>query len=123
MLSGLIAAVMIHASEPTEALAWYERAFPSAKRVHIAELNFTFLQIGELRLEVVASDEKVRAGPAGTVVYWRVEDFESALRELQGLGATLYRGPLDIEGGQVMCQVQDPWGNCIGIRGKRAQSL
>ncbi|MDY0831642.1 MULTISPECIES: VOC family protein [unclassified Pseudomonas] len=32
------------------------------------------------------------------------------------LGATLYRGPMKIEGGEWMCQVRDPWGNCIGLR-------
>lgn len=31
--------------------------------------------------------------------------------------AALYRGPIGIEAGQRMCQVRDPWDNCIGLRG------
>lgn len=117
MLSPHIAAVMIHTPAPAAALAWYEKAFPAARRVSLEASGFTFLQIGELRIEFVPADAKVSAGPSGTVVYWEVEDFEISLRELQALGARLYRGPMAIENGQVMCQVQDPWGNCIGIRG------
>lgn len=117
MLSGRITAVMVHCPAPAEALAWYEQALPAARRVSLEAFNFTFLQLGELRIEFVPSDEKVGAGPAGTVVYWEVEDFQAALRGLRGLGASLYRGPMAIENGQSMCQVQDPWGNCIGIRG------
>ena len=79
--------------------------------------------IGMTLLAVVAAlapslDEKVGAGPCGTVVYWSVPDLDAALSWLQDHGATLYRGPITIEGGQRMCQVQDPWGNCIGLRSK-----
>ena len=55
-------------------------------RHSLEAFKFTFLQLGELRIEFVPSDEKVRAGPSGTVVYWEVEDFHAALRGLQGLG-------------------------------------
>jgi predicted enzyme related to lactoylglutathione lyase len=122
MLSGHIAAVMVHAPEPAEALAWYERVFPAAKRAFLKDFKFTYLQVGALRLEFVASDEKVKTGPAGTVVYWEVEDLEGVLGALQALGATLYRGPMAIESDQFMCQVQDPWGNCVGIRGHSSKS-
>ena len=60
-----------------------------------------------MRIEIVKADEKVSAGPSGTVVYWQVEN----------LAAKLYRGPMNIENGEAMCQVQDPWGSCIGLRG------
>ncbi|TOL44982.1 glyoxalase/bleomycin resistance/dioxygenase family protein, partial [Vibrio parahaemolyticus] len=36
----------------------------------------------------------------------------------QKLGARLYRGPMEIEDGLSMCQVEDPFGNLIGLRGK-----
>jgi len=60
---------------------------------------------------------RCRRAPRGTVVYWRVAEFDEALAHLLGVGATLYRGPMAIEDGQLMCQVQDPWGNCLGLRG------
>jgi predicted enzyme related to lactoylglutathione lyase len=118
MPANAIAAVMIHTPEPEAALAWYQRAFPSARRIVLSNLSFELLRVGEIQLEFVPSDEKVAAGPAGTVVYWVVHDFKLELQRLQGLGASLYRGPLEIEDGQAMCQVRDPWGNCLGIRGK-----
>ena len=34
------------------------------------------------------------------------------------LGATLYRGPMLIENALAMCQVKDPFGNLIGLRGE-----
>ena len=27
-------------------------------------------------------------------------------------------GPMEIEGGQSICQIEDPFGNLIGLRGK-----
>ncbi|WP_435635237.1 hypothetical protein ACSC9U_03720 [Pseudomonas solani] len=36
------------------------------------------------------------------------------------VSAPLYRGPLALEDGDRICQVRDPWGNCIGLRQRRA---
>ena len=114
-----VSAVLVHVPDVEAALAWYERAFPGAVRRRIEHSKFDYLAIGEVQLEIVPADEKVAAGAAGSVVYWRVADFDSALAHMQNVGATLYRGPMDIERGQRMCQVVDPWGNCIGLRGPR----
>lgn len=111
-------AVLVHVSEPSAALAWYQAAFPSASRHTVEGSGFQFLKLGDIQLEFVPADEQVSSGPGGTVVYWCVANFSEALAHFQAHGARLYRGPLDIEHGQRMCQVQDPWGNCIGLRGK-----
>jgi predicted enzyme related to lactoylglutathione lyase len=117
----VVAAVLVHVGDIDAGLEWYERALVGARRGVIAEAdNFEYLELGGVRIELVPADAKVPSGAAGTVVYWRVQDFESALKHLQSCGATLYRGPLEIEGGQKMCQVRDPWGNCIGLRGSSA---
>lgn len=63
------------------------------------------------------------SGPFGSVVYWAVDDFNAALAHVEKLGATLYRGPLAIQDGLAMCQVRDPWGNCIGLRGPRPAAI
>jgi predicted enzyme related to lactoylglutathione lyase len=108
---------MVHVPSISEALAWYERVFPNALRSSIAEEEFEFLLVGEVRLEFVLADQKVSSGPSGSVVYWQFPQFEEAFHRFQAAGAKLYRGPMSIEGGQLMCQVQDPWSNCIGLRG------
>jgi predicted enzyme related to lactoylglutathione lyase len=112
-----VAAVMVHVSDTRAALDWYARAFPAATRHRFAPADFEYLRIGSVQLECVPADAKVGAGPAGSVVYWRVPDLAAALAHFQSLGATLYRGPMRIEDGERMCQVRDPWGNCIGLRG------
>ncbi len=112
-----IAAVMIHVTDVEQALAWYEGAFPLARRATVGDEAFVVLRMGDVQLEVVPGDEKVAPGPQGTVVYWRVPSVGAELRRLTAAGATLYRGPMPIEDGLVMCQVRDPWGNCLGLRG------
>ena len=116
MRSG-IAAVMVHVSEVEAGIAWYERALPTARRESAGEPPFERLAVGEVFIEIVPADSKVSSGASGSVVYWRVAQFESALSHFQAVGATLYRGPISIENGERMCQVLDPWGNCIGLRG------
>ena len=85
----------------------------------IEAMDFERLVIDGIGIELVAADAKLPAGAMGSVVYWRVPLFETALAHLQALGATLRRGPLDIEQGHSMAQLSDPWGNVIGIRGPR----
>jgi predicted enzyme related to lactoylglutathione lyase len=117
-----IAAVMIHVSDVALALRWYQGALPDAKRVSIGTPAFECLSLHGVLIEIVPQDEKVGAGAFGSVVYWRVDDFDAALQRLRSLGGKLYRGPLQIEDSECMCQVQDPWGNCIGLRGPSSQS-
>jgi predicted enzyme related to lactoylglutathione lyase len=117
-----VAAVMVHVPNVADGLAWYQRAFPTAVRSRVAEPDFEFLLVGDTRIEIVLADVKVSSGPCGSVVYWRVAQFEEALAHLQRIGASLYRGPMQIEGGNLTCQVRDPWGNCVGLRGPARRS-
>lgn len=112
-----VVAVMVHVRDVEQGLAWYQRAFPSAIGCMAPGTDFEFLRVGEVQLELVPSDEKVRSGAAGSVVYWRVAGLAEAISRFAELGASLYRGPMQIEAGLGMCQVKDPWGNCIGLRG------
>ena len=118
-----VAAVMIHVPDPSAGMAWYARAFPLSRRAGAEDGTFQFLIVGKIQLEIVLADAKVAAGASGTVVYWQVEDFDEALAHFQRLGASLYRGPMQIEHGQAMCQMRDPWGNCIGLRGRSRRSV
>ena len=110
---------MIHVSDVTIALEWYARAFPHAVRKKLAmpTFEFEYLDVDGVMLELVPADKKVSSGASGSVVYWKVPDFDQALAYFQSIGATLYRGPREIEDCKRMCQVRDPWGNCIGLRG------
>lgn len=111
------AALMVHVSDWQEGFAWYRQAFAGAEVVELAGGAFKALRIGEFTLEIVWSDAKVPSGKAGTVLYWRVADLADAIAHFEQLGSKLYRGPMRIEHGLGMCQVTDPFGNLIGLRG------
>ncbi|WP_157497580.1 VOC family protein [Gilvimarinus chinensis] len=74
------------------------------------------MSVGGITLEIVQADHKVNSAPSGTVLYWQTDNLEEAVMKLTALGAKLYRGPLDIEDNQVICQLMDPFGNLIGLR-------
>jgi len=84
----------------------------------LEESDFNVLDIDGFLLELVQSDEKVDAGKAGTVLYWAVPNLSEAIAHFESHGAALYRGPMTIENGLGMCQMEDPFGNLIGLRGK-----
>ena len=112
-----IAAVLIHVADILAGIEWYQLAFPYAVRFRVEGCDFDFLRVGSVQIEIVPADEKVSSGASGSVVYWSVPELASALQQMQSIGAELYRGPMQIEDGLSMCQVRDPWGNCIGLRG------
>ena len=116
-MQGAIAAVLVHVADPRAGIAWYERAFPAARRQSVGQPPFERLAIGDVFIDIVPADSKVSSGASGSVVYWRVPDFDSALDHFRSVGAALYRGPMSVDGGEFMCQIRDPWGNCIGLRG------
>lgn len=111
-----ILSILLHVGDWRAATDWYQRAFPEAKRVSPSTDDYGHLEMGGVVLEIVNADDKVASGAAGTVVYWAVDDLDAEVLRLGQLGALLYRGPLALEDGDRICQVRDPWDNCIGLR-------
>jgi len=112
-------AILIHVENIKAGFDWYAKAFPTALVKKLPDSHFTVLEIDGFQLEIVQADEKVAAGKFGTVLYWQVENLTQSLQDFIAIGATLYRGPLAIENKLFMCQVVDPFGNLIGLRGPR----
>ncbi len=110
-------AVLIYVDDVQKGLAWYKQAFPQARDVYLKEFNLTILDVDGFSLEVVQADLKVSPGKSGKVLYWSVLDLQKGVEYLQSLGATLYRKPMAIEDGLGMCQMADPFGNLIGLKG------
>lgn len=111
-------AVLVYVPDVSDGLEWYKKAFPESVKVYHPDFDFTVLDLNGFSLEIVQADEKVTSGKCGTVLYWSVYDLHKALKHFESLGAQLYRGPINIEDGLSMCQVEDPFGNLIGLRGK-----
>jgi len=110
-------AVLIHVPNVAKGLEWYKKAFPEAAVIYYPEFDFTVLDFNGVAIEIVQADEKVGSGKKGTVVYWSVDNLTIALEHFNSIGAPLYRGPMEIENGLSMCQIEDPFGNLIGLRG------
>ncbi len=111
-------AVLVHVPNVAKGLEWYKKAFPEATPIYYPEFDYTALDLDGFSIEIVQADEKVGAGKKGSVVYWSVNNLLKSLAYFQSIGAKLYRGPMEIENGLSMCQVEDPFGNLIGLRGK-----
>lgn len=110
-------AVLIHVHSLAEAREWYKKAFPMATEIHLEKQDFVSLDIDGFTIELVHADQKVSSGKAGSVLYWAVAHLDKAISHFVALGSTVYRGPMAIEDGLGMCQVTDPFGNLIGLRG------
>ncbi len=110
-------AALVYVPDVETGLQWYQQAFPEAVPTHLPDFDFTVLDVNGFSLEIVQSDDKVSEGKKGTVLYWSVSDLSVALSRFEALGASLYRGPMEIESGLSMCQLEDPFGNLIGLRG------
>ena len=116
------AALLVHVPDVQIGLDWYKKAFPNGQCVFLEEFSLNVLDIDGFTLEIIQSDAKVGAGKFGTVLYWSVPILEEAIDRFAVLGARLYRGPMAIEFGLGMCQLEDPFGNLIGLRGKYKDS-
>lgn len=110
-------AVLVYVPDVEVGLQWYQQAFPEAVPMHLPDFDFTVLDVDGFSIEIVQSDDKVSEGKKGTVLYWSVRDLSVELSRFEALGASLYRGPMEIENGLSMCQLEDPFGNLIGLRG------
>jgi predicted enzyme related to lactoylglutathione lyase len=106
---------MIHVGNVNQALSWYKAAFPGSVLRDVD--GFTFLEMNGFALELVLADIKVGSGKSGSVTYWEVKDLELEMLRFKSLGSLVYRGPMEIGIGVGMCQVTDPFGNLIGLRG------
>ncbi len=111
-------ALLVHVSDVKAGIDWYTKAFPEARLVYLEEFDFTVLDINGFSLEIVQADEKVGSGKFGTVMYWSTPKLSMAISHFKSLGAKLYRGPIAIENDLEMCQLEDPFGNLIGLRGR-----
>ncbi len=92
-------AVLVYVPDVEIGLQWYQQAFPEAVLMHLPDFDFTVLDVNGFSIEIVQSDDKVSEGKKGTVLDWSVRDLSVELPRFEALGASLYRGPMEIENG------------------------
>jgi len=115
---GPVVNVFVFVDDLDRATAWYAERL-GRQPVTTREQLATF-EIGgggaSARLTVHRSDEYNDPGPRGTVAYWDVEDVDALVAEWTAHGAVAHRGPKTVFSGERLCQLQDPFGNLIGLR-------
>lgn len=68
--------------------------------------------VGGFELGLVPDGEP---GTQGSIAYWGVDDIESEVARIVGLGATLYSAIQDVGEGIKVADVKDPFGNLFGL--------
>ena len=79
---------------------------------------FCSFKFGNTYFNLHLSDEKSPISKGGSVGYFHVENFNYFVEKAKTLNMKIYRGPLAVEEtGRTICQLEDPFGNIIGIEG------
>ena len=80
--------------------------------------RFCSFKFGNTYSNLHPANEKSPKSKGGSVVYLQVEVFESFIKRAISLDMKIYRGPIEVkETGKTICQLEDPFGNIIGIEG------
>ena len=108
--------ILIFVNDVMLSAKFYENLFQT-KPIELEE-NFCSFEFGESFFNIHPVDMKSPFSKGGSVGYWLVDDFNGFLEHAKNIGATLYRGPMYVEEiRRSICQIQDPFGNIIGIEG------
>ncbi|MES2963809.1 MAG: VOC family protein [Bdellovibrionota bacterium] len=111
------ATIRLSVESVADSKAWYEKFF-SCGHIEEAE-NFASFKIAGASLDIVKADAKSPISKGGSVGYWLVSDIDNAIQHAISLGGKIYRGPLRVEEvNRVIVQIEDPFGNVIGLEGK-----
>ncbi len=79
---------------------------------------FCSFKFGNTYFNFHPADEKSPKSKGGSVSYLHVEDFDSFVDRAKSYKMKIYRGPLEVEEiGRTICQLEDPFGNVIGVEG------
>lgn len=111
---------LLFVKDVKQSKTWYQRLLGIAPSIDMP--NFAEFKVGKSALGLHPADEKSPLSTGGQVAYWAVENFDSTLKHFVANGGKVYRGPLEIEDGRFICQIVDPFGNAIGLIGRRVRS-
>lgn len=80
------------------------------------EEAFVSFLINGVSLDLCLEDLKNPSSVGGSVGYWLVEDLDKLIQKALSLGASVYRGPIDVlVTGRRIIQIQDPVGGIMGF--------
>lgn len=94
-----------------DAKKWYAKAFETEP--YFDEPFYVGFSIQGYELGLLPSDASGKHD--NVVMYWGVEDIQSAYDRLISLGCEEHEIPTNVGGELMVASVYDPWGNVIGI--------
>jgi predicted enzyme related to lactoylglutathione lyase len=107
-----IQSVVYFVEDPKQVATWYEALLQITP--YKSDTNFTGFRVGEMELCFHKADAKSELHGA-QIAYWLVTDLKMVAAAFKRLGATIYREPIMIEDGSHIMQMQDPFGNILGL--------
>lgn len=115
---GPITTVMTFADDPLASANWWGRVLGAEVRAD-AEGDFVYAWITVAGVEIGFHQADDARNPRGgsPVVYWAVDDLDTARKHLLDAGCTHHRGPLLVTPGRRICQLTDPYGTVVGLEG------
>jgi predicted enzyme related to lactoylglutathione lyase len=112
MVQGL-GTVIYHVTDLGRAKTWYAEAFRQAP--YFDEPFYVGFNIAGYELGLDPNQSTGKAGPGGSVAYWRVPEIEHAVRHFVAAGASVVAHVQDVGEGIKVATVADPFGNPIGL--------
>jgi predicted enzyme related to lactoylglutathione lyase len=113
MIQGL-GTVIYHVADLDRAKAWYATVFQ--QQPYFDEPFYVGFNIAGYELGLhPPSSSVMKPGPGGSVAYWRVTDIERAVDHFVSAGAAIVSKVQNVGGGIKVADLQDPFGNVIGL--------
>jgi predicted enzyme related to lactoylglutathione lyase len=107
---------MYFVDDPQVAASWYAKHLFNDVRVQ-QESGFFWFEAGTIEVGFHPSNDEKNPAGGGSVVYWRVENFDRSRDALLRAGCESWRGPLGLSPERRICQLRDPFGNIFGLEG------
>jgi len=79
------------------------------------EITFVGFKVGTFEIGIHQADDKSGNSLGQQVCYWATSDIYVSIQKFEQHGAKLYRQPLTLESGDIVCQLKTPLG-IIGLK-------
>jgi predicted enzyme related to lactoylglutathione lyase len=112
MISAL-ATVIYRVTDIDRAKAWYSSAFQQTP--YFDQPFYVGFSIGGYELGLDPDPSGGKAGPGGSVAYWRVAAIDEAVSHFVSSGAGVVAAAHDVGDGIKVATLSDPFGNLIGL--------
>lgn len=112
MVNGL-GTVIYHVPDLDRAKAWYSAAFRQAP--YFDQPFYVGFNIAGYELGLDPNQSIGKAGPGGSVAFWRVSEIEDAVQHFVTAGASVAAPVQDVGDGIKVATVADPFGNLVGL--------